>query len=176
MIGQGWLKAKGSWVGRICRRSSTKWGHPPASLWVVQWPLIDPHLNLKRVSYLLWSDCGWILDQRRSSVSDASVEPRYFWTCSWNWLYYYYCQPFNSLMIAYWISGELAARCRPRVSGSQCDRSASIKQAVVSSHITISSLYCTVLITDHTNISEIWPLPLAIESNSLQLVYVYPRQ
>lgn len=133
----GWRLKK---VEGVSGRSSSKWGCRAFSLWAAPWPPIDPRLNLKCVWYLL--RCGWIVDERRSSVSDASVEPFYFWTHSRNSVYYYYCQPFNSLMIAYWISVSL--RCA--VSGSQCDRSASIKQPVVSSHITISSLsllYCT---------------------------------
>lgn len=117
VIGQGWLKAKGSWEGRggwrgrmaylggDCQNGVTLW----FPLQTAPWPHIDPHLNLKHVSDLLCSGCGWLLDERHSSVSDAWVEPFYFWMCGWNWVYYcyYYCQPFNSLMIAYWISASL---------------------------------------------------------------------
>lgn len=126
---------------------------------------------------VLW--ISWMMSESWMSSGPCLMLPLsrfYFWTHSWNWVYYNYCQPFNSLMIAYWISGSLYRAVAPHVSGSQCDRSVSIKQAVVSSHITISSLHCTLLNTNHTNISEIWPLLLTIESNSLQLVYVYPRQ
>lgn len=173
MIGQGWLKANkvegvGSHIWEVIVKMGSPSVLPLGGPVTSDWSTFEPEVCLVFAVQPL--------DEQRSSVPDASVEPFYFWTHSWNWVYCYYCQPFNSLMIAYWISGSLrraVALVSPAVNVIGVLQ---LKQAAVSSHITISSLCSTVLITNHTNIREIWPLPLAIEPNSLQLVYVYPGQ
>lgn len=134
VIGQGWLKAKGSWGWGLsvwggdwvlgsegCDGISGRWlskrGHPLISLQTALWPHIDPHLNLERVSDLLLSGCGWLPYERHSCMSDAWAEPFYFWTCGWNRVYcYYHCQSFNSLMVAYWISARAVAPVSPALT------------------------------------------------------------
>lgn len=160
----------GGWVGdAISRRSCSKWGCAPSSLWAggavtSDWSTFEPGSCLAVAAALLWAESWvnsgqpWLILHPSRSISRYSVE------CGFIMIII-----IARLLTVWWslieLVGVCPTRCRPHVSGSQYDGSASIKQAVVSSHITISSLYCTPLITNHTDISEIWPLPLTIQSD-----------
>lgn len=96
----GWRGCWGrmAYLGGHCQTGVTLW-----------FPCRRPR-DLTLIHIWTWSVsriCSAVGDSWMNSMSDASVKPFYFWMFSSNWVDYYYCEPFNSLMASYWISGRL---------------------------------------------------------------------